>query len=206
GLVLWRSGSADQPIRISLPVFWRRREKEDNGTGARLSGPTGRRVVVVVRLPHIDFPRPTLLDLYVSRQYLRVFALGFVSLVGLFYISTFIDLADKLFRGTATSGMLLRYFYLQTPQYVYYIIPLAALVAALVPLGLLTKNTELLGMRACGISIYRSALPIVLFAALFSGVLFQLEEYVLADTNRQAQRLNAMIRGWPVQNFGVLDR
>jgi len=208
-LVVWRAGSADQPIRISLPTFWRRR-KSAAGAAAPSTpdapGPRRDNVVVVIRLPHIDLPRPTLLDIYVSRQYLRVFVLAFLSLVGLFYISTFIDLADKLFRGTATSGMLLRYFYWQTPQYVYYIIPLAGLVATLVTMGLLTKNSELIVMRACGISLYRSALPILVFAAIFSGVLFELEEQVLATSNREAQRLNATIRGWPVQTFGALDR
>src|SRR6185295_2407751 len=119
GLMIWRAGSADQPIRISVPTFWRSRRAAApaDGVAARPGG-AGRRVVLVIRVPHMDFPRPTLLDLYVSREYLRVFVLSFFSLVGLFYISTFIDMADKLFRGTATSGMLLRYFYWQTPQYV----------------------------------------------------------------------------------------
>ena len=159
GLVVWRAGAADQPIRISVPPFWQRaagcgrrpRVGRDERRGTREQG-RGRHPGAARRLP-----RPTLLDLYVSRQYLRIFGVSFVSLVGLFYISTFIDLADKLFRGTATSGMLLRYFYWQTPQYVYYIIPLAALVATLVTIGLLTKNSELIVMRACGISLYRSA-------------------------------------------------
>jgi LPS export ABC transporter permease LptG len=102
--------------------------------------------------------------------------------------------------------MLLRYFYWTTPQYVYYIIPLAGLVATLVTLGLLTKNSELIVMRACGISLYRSALPVLLFAVICSGVLFELAELVLPDWNREAQRLNTRIRGGTVQNFGILDR
>ena len=73
-------------------------------------------------------------------------------------------------------------------------------------IGLLTKNSELIVMRACGISLYRSALPLLLFAVLFSGVLFELQEHVLADSNREAARLNAIIRGYPMQTFGVLDR
>jgi LPS export ABC transporter permease LptF/LPS export ABC transporter permease LptG len=207
GLVIWRAGAADQPIRITVPVFWQRLRAA--GGARRPASRTRERrnkVVVVVRVPHVDLPRPTLLDLYVSRQYLRIFGVAFVSLVGLFYISTFIDLADKLFRGTATSAMLLRYFYWQTPQYVYYIIPLAALVATLVTIGLLTKNSELIVMRACGISLYRSAAPILLFAAVWSGVLYELQEHVLPRSNRHAQQLNATIRGWPVQTFGTLNR
>ena len=63
------------------------------------------------------------------------------------------DLADKLFRGAATTPTMLRYFVFQTPQYVYYIIPMSALVATLVTVGLMTKNSELIVMRACGISL-----------------------------------------------------
>ncbi len=205
-LVLWRTGLSDQAVRINIPTFWRRGESQPSaGGGGAAAGGRGR-IVLVLKVPHVDWPRPRLLDLYVSRQYLSVFALAFVSLVGIFYISTFIDLADKLFRGAATSGLLLRYFYFQTPQYVYYIIPLAALLATLVTIGLLTKNSELIVMRACGISLYRSAVPLLLFAIVGSGVLFELQEHVLADANREAARLNAIIRGWPVPTYGVLNR
>jgi LPS export ABC transporter permease LptG/LPS export ABC transporter permease LptF len=204
-LVLWRAGSSDRPIRINVPTFWRARGTQPSAARGTTGDARGR-VVVVVRVPHVDWPRPALLDLYISRQYLSIFVLAFVALVGIFYISTFIDLADKLFRGAATSGLLLQYFYFQTPQYVYYIIPLAALLATLVTIGLLTKNSELIVMRACGISLYRSALPLLLFAIAASGVLFELQEHVLADANREASRLNAIIRGLPVPTFGVLSR
>jgi LPS export ABC transporter permease LptG len=168
--------------------------------------PSGRRVVVVIRIPHVNFPRPNLLDVYVARQYLAVYTVAFVALVGIFYIATLIDLADKLLGGVATPGVMVRYFYFATPQYVYYIIPMAALVATLVTIGLLTKNSELIVMRACGISLYRSALPLLLFGLIFSGLLFELQEHVLAESNREAQRLNAIMRGYPIQMVGVMNR
>src|SRR5262245_496171 len=210
-LVLWRAGSADQPIRLAVPAFWRRRMPEPDaaaGSPASMPAPVrrGERVVVVIRVPHFNWPRPGLLDLYVARQYLGVFAVSFVALVGIFYIATLIDLADKLLGGVTSTGVMLRYFYFATPQYVYYIIPMAALVATLVTIGLLTKNSELIVMRACGISLYRSALPLLVFGVLFSGVLFELQERVLAEWNREAQRLNAIMRGYPVHLVGVLNR
>lgn len=204
-LVIWRAGAADQPIRLSIPTFWRRQTSATPSEGVATGG-RRRRVVVVVRLPHVDLPRPSLLDLYVSRLYLSIFLLSFGALVGIFYISTLIDLADKLFGGIAPLGLLIRYFYFATPQFVYYIIPLAALLATLVTIGLLTKNSELIVMRACGISLYRSALPLLLFALLFSGALFGLQEYVLVDSNREAARLNGIMRGYPMQTFGVMNR
>ena len=91
--------------------------------------------------------------------------------------------------------MLLRYFFFQTPQFVYYIIPMSALVATLVTVGLLTKNSELVVMRACGISLYRAVAPLLLFGVAASAVLFALQERVLAYSNREADRLNRIIRG-----------
>jgi LPS export ABC transporter permease LptF/LPS export ABC transporter permease LptG len=205
GLVMWRAGSADQPIRFSIPRFWRRRDAATAADGDAATA-SGSRVVIVIRIPHIEWRRPSLLDLYVARIYMSIYLLAFGSLVGIFYISTLIDLADKLLGGVAPLGLLLRYFYFATPQFVYYIIPMAALVSTLVTIGLLTRNSELIVMRACGVSLYRSALPLLLFALLFSGTLFELQEQVLATSNREAARLNGIIRGYPMQTFGLINR
>ena len=61
-------------------------------------------------------------------------------------------------------------------------------------------------MRACGVSLYRSAVPLVLFAILLSGVLFELQERVLAYSNRRADAILHVMRGFPPETFGVLDR
>jgi len=202
-LVVWRAGASGEGFRITLPRF-RRLAVEADSVSPQAAAPRGERVILVVRVPQLGLPRPSLLDLYIVRRYLSVFLLAFVSLIGIFYIATFIDLADKLFRGNTTGGMLLRYFYFQTPQYVYFIVPLAALLSTLVTVGVLTKNSELIVMRACGISLYRSALPLLLVGLALSALLFQLQERVLAESNREAQRLNGIIRGWPTQTFSAL--
>ena len=50
-------------------------------------------------------------------------------------------------------------------------------------------------MKACGISLYRAAVSVVLLSLVFSGILFGLEQQVLAKANRQADVLDAQIRG-----------
>lgn len=213
-LLFWRARSADRPIRLTLPAWWRRRTDvrtaDSNGLIARPATavhPSGRRgVVVVVRVPHLNIPRPTLLDLYVSRQYLYVFALAFIGLLGLFYISLMMDVMEKLVRGTASPAMLARYFYLKAPEFVYYIIPISALLATLVTIGLLTKNSELIVMRACGVSLYRSAVPLIVFAAVLSAVLFELQENLVADSARRAEALRRVMSGLPAQLRGPDDR
>jgi LPS export ABC transporter permease LptF/LPS export ABC transporter permease LptG len=194
-LLAWRVRSADQPIRLSIPAFWRRPAPASTGSVPRVA-PASPRVVLVLRVPHLNLPTPKLLDLYVIREYLRVFTLAVVGLLGIFYISTFIDLVDKLFRGQTTTSTLLRYFYFQTPQFVYFIIPMAVLVSSLVTIGVMTKNNELIVIRACGVSLYRTAAPLVVLGLMASGVLFMMQERILAPSNREADALNRQIRSW----------
>jgi len=195
-IVAWRARVGDQPIRFSLSAPWR---KKDVDSGSELPAPSvrSRREPTRRRLPRLNLPLPRVLDVYISREYLRLIVVGLVGLLALFYISTFIDLADKLFRGETTGMMLARYFYFRTPQFVYYVIPMSVLVSTLVTVGVFTKNSELLVMRACGISLYRAALPLLICGVLASGVLFLMQERVLVTSNREADKLERTIRHWP---------
>jgi LPS export ABC transporter permease LptF len=206
-LTVWRARAADRPLRFSIPAFWQRAEPAASaGAGGPLAYPSRERVVIVLRVPRLDVWRPRLLDAYVARQYLYVFGLGVVALLGIFYIATFIDFADKLIRGTATTRMLLAYFYYRTPEFVSYVIPMSALVSTLVTIGVMTKNSELIVMRACGISLYRVAAPLVLFGAAFSAVLFGMQEQILPESNREWKRLEHHMRGFPPETFGLQGR
>ena len=181
-LLMSRARSADQPIRISLPrvdaVPLARRSRVLRPAGPQRRGrrrgnaqlPPRDRVVVVVRIPQFELPRPNLLDIYVARQYLRILGMTMVAMLGLFYISTFLDLSDKWFKGQTTFGQILAFLWWSTPQFMSYIIALAVLLAALVTIGVLTKNSELIVMRACGVSLYRTAAPMLVFALVASAV------------------------------------
>jgi LPS export ABC transporter permease LptG len=58
----------------------------------------------------------------------------------------------------------------------------------------LTKNNELVVMKACGISLYRVAVPMLVCAAATGTLLFALEESILGPANRRAERLRSIIR------------
>jgi len=197
----------------ALPAWLRRRlgpatEAAPAGSPARIVRTAGRRrgIVVVVRVPHLHLPRPGLIDRYISRIYLRVAGLSFLSLLGLFYISTFIDRSDKIFKNQASVSTIGQLLVWLTPQFIYYVIPIAALLSALVTYGLLSRSSELTVMKACGISLYRSALSIVFLSLCFSGILFVLEQRVMASANRRAEALDAQIKGRPPKTLNLLSR
>ncbi|HEU4938340.1 MAG TPA: LptF/LptG family permease [Vicinamibacterales bacterium] len=214
GALVWRDRFASRQLPRSFPVLvpqlarrWRGRRvaSEPASIPETLSGKR-RNVVVVVRVPKFKLPSAGLIDQYVSRMYLRVVALAFLALVGLFYISTFIDASDKLFKGSATGTMIMSLLVYRTPQFVYFVIPIAALLSVLVTFGLLSRTSELTVMKACGISLYRVALPIVLLSLLFSGALFALDQEILARANRRATAIDDQIRGRPPKTFNPLNR
>jgi LPS export ABC transporter permease LptG/LPS export ABC transporter permease LptF len=173
-------------------------------SGGRSEGRKG--VVVVIRVPRLHAPKPGLIDRYISRLYLRVAGLSFLALLGLFYISTFIDRSDKVFKGQASAATIGQLLIWLTPQFIYYVIPIAALLSALVTYGLLSRTSELTVMKACGISLYRSALSVILLSLAFSLVLFTLEQRVMASANRRAEELDAKIKGRSPKTLNLLNR
>ena len=204
-LTIWRARSTDRPMFIT---FWVNRASQaaSNDADGDDSTPLDRSDLLVGASSGLRLPGLKILDLYTVRQYLNVFVLAVLSALGVFYISTFIDLADKLFRGKATTSMLLQFFYYQTPQFLYFIIPIAVLVSTLVTIGVMTKTSELVVMKACGRSLYRAAAPLVLCAVGAGAALFGLQEVVLARAQRHADRLEGAIRGWPSQEPSAINR
>lgn len=214
--LVWRARWAQGRFPIPLPVgfavvrpFWRRAPDAEAAQARPGPAPArGRsdRVRVVIRVPRMRWPGPGLLDRYVIRLYLRTTGLSFLALMGLFYISTVLDRSDKVFKGQATAGMLLQLLVFYTPQYVYFVIPIAALLSVLVTFGLLSRTGELTVMKACGISLYRAALPLVVLGLVWSAALFGLEQQTLARANRRAETLDSAIRGRPPRTFSTLNR
>jgi LPS export ABC transporter permease LptG len=202
-----RLRTSERSIRVTLPFRFTRPANEASDTpGHTPPANRGGRVVLVLRLPHFTMPGPTILDRYLVRICARTVIMSAGVLLGLFYIATFIDLSDKLFKGTATGGMILALLWYSTPQYLYYIIPIAVLIGTLVTVGTVTKNSELVVMKACGISLYRLATPLLTLALLASGFLFVLEERVLAYSNRRASVIDDAVRGRQPRSGGLLNR
>lgn len=207
--LVWRARFSERQLPISLPfglpqlpARWTR----GTPASARPATARNRKVVVVLRLPQLRLPGPGLLDRYISRLYLRVVGLSFLALLGLFYISTFIDASDKLFKGVATGRMVMQLLAYKTPQFIYFVIPIAALLSVLVTFGTLSRTSELTVIKACGVSLYRVAVPVVVLSLGWSAALFALDQEILARANRRAGAIDDTIRGRPPKTFSPLNR
>ena len=159
-----------------------------------------------LRLPRPSLRFPSILDRYIIRKYLAIFALGFCSMMAMFIIIDFFENIDEVYRHGKSIAIFLEFLWFKLPQDMYYVFPVSALIATLLSLGILTKFNEITAMKACGISLYRVALPVVLMAAVVSFASFYLQEYVLPGTNRQAEEVWNRIIDAPPRSTSRVDR
>jgi lipopolysaccharide export system permease protein len=203
-LFFWRSRAADRQFRFAIPQWMQPRRVVKRGTSGR--GVVDESSIGAPGLLGRLLPTPTILDRYVTAMYVRVFALCALGLLALFYISTFIDRSDKVFKGAATWSMMGAYLWYLLPQYVYFVLPMSVLLGSLVTIGVLTKNSELIVMKACGISLYRVAVPMLGASLVAGGTLFALEQTILGEWNRKADSIKAVMNGVAPATLDMLTR
>jgi LPS export ABC transporter permease LptG len=74
-------------------------------------------------------------------------------------------------------------------------------VAALVTLGVMAKNNELVAFKAAGISLYRISLPLLLAGSVLAGGLVLLDDTYLPYANQRQDALRNQIKGRPAQTY-----
>jgi len=160
-----------------LPVRFRARMRNNIFTGA--------------------FPR--ILDKYVILEFLNIFALVLLGFVLLVLVFTVFDLLSDILHNHISVGTVGLYLLNVTPLFVYQLAPMAVLIAVLVTFGVLNRNSEIIAMKASGISLYRLVVPIVSIAAILAVSLFLFDEYYLPQANKRQDALRNVIKGKPAQ-------
>jgi LPS export ABC transporter permease LptG len=144
---------------------------------------------------------PRILDEYVVRQFLNIFILVLFGFVLLILVFTVFDLLADILRNHIPWTTVGAYLIHLTPSMLYQIAPLAVLIAVLVTFGVLNRNSEIVAIKAAGISLYRLVVPIVSISAVLAVSLFLFDEFYLPQANRRQEALRSIIKGRPPQTF-----
>jgi LPS export ABC transporter permease LptF/LPS export ABC transporter permease LptG len=144
---------------------------------------------------------PQLLDVYLLRGFVYYFILLTVGFIVLFEVFTFFDLLDDIAQHRTGLIEVVEYFVYLTCYLFYQLAPLAALVSALVTLGVMTKNNELVAFKASGLSLYRIAVPLLLAGTFLAGGLLVLDDTYLPFANQRQDALRNQIKGRPAQTY-----
>jgi LPS export ABC transporter permease LptG len=137
---------------------------------------------------------PLILDTYMLSNFLFYLVLVAAGLVSLILMYTFFEQMANAFKHSSFTT-LMKYLLFLTPQLIYDTLPLSALVAVLANFGVLSKNNEITAFKACGVSVYRLALPVLLGSTLCAGALFAFDYSYLPRANQKQEKLRDEILG-----------
>ena len=149
---------------------------------------------------------PLLMDLYLLRRFFSYFALLMLVFIFLFEAFTFFELLDDIARHRIAFVVVMDYFWFLTPYLIYQLAPLAALVAILVTLGIMSKNNEIVACKASGISLYRLAAPLLLAGLALAASMIVLDDTFLPYANQRQDALRNQIKGKPPQTYRQPER
>ncbi|HET9280571.1 MAG TPA: LptF/LptG family permease [Candidatus Angelobacter sp.] len=149
---------------------------------------------------------PLILDDYVLRSFVGYLLLILSSLVVLFLVFTYFELLSDIVRKKISFLTQIEYLLNFIPSVLYQITPLAVLLTVLVMFGLMQKNNEITAMKATGVSIYRTVIPILVIATTLAGGLFLLDQWYLPYANKRVETLRNLIKGKPAQTYLRPDR
>src|SRR5581483_3894456 len=135
-----------------------------------------------LRLPLL----PQIVDTYMLSGFLFYVGVVLARLLSMILVYEFLDVMGDMLRNKIGFGVMLQHLFFLTPELIYEMVPMSVLVAVLVHLTVLSKQNEITAFKACGVSLYRLAMPILLGSGLFCGGLFAFNyQYVPAAYLKQ---------------------
>ncbi|MEP4146417.1 MAG: LPS export ABC transporter permease LptG [Halioglobus sp.] len=140
------------------------------------------------------------LDRHVGWTVFAAILLVLAIIVGLDAIAAFIDEADDI-SETYTFTQVGFYILLTLPGRLYEFVPFAALIGCMLGLGQLATSSELVVMRAAGVSIGRLVWVAMKPALLIAVMGFALGEFVAPQTEQMAETRRALAQN-PGESFG----
>ena len=133
--------------------------------------------------------RPRTLDRYIVGELVGPLMLGLLVFTFLLLIDALFELAELLIHRDVPSLLVLRLLVLNLPHILVLTIPMALLFGILIAIGRMSADSELIAIRASGISLFQVYRPVLGLSLLCAGLNLVLTLEVLPRGNAALQEL-----------------
>lgn len=133
----------------------------------------------------------TILDRHIGRVVLYSTLLVFAVLLALFTLFEFVDKLDELGHGSFGLYQALKYLVLTLPRKIYELFPMAALLGTILGMSSLAMDSELIAMRAAGVSLLRIVGSVAKIGAVFVLAAVLIGEFGAPAAEKAATRSRA---------------
>ena len=134
----------------------------------------------------------TILQRYIAKTILSTTGLVMLVLLGLYTFMDFVTELDDLGKGSYQIVEVLSYIFLSMPKRIYELLPVAALLGSVLGLGHLATQSELVVMRAAGISIQRISKAVLIVAIALMLVAVFVGEVIRPPAEQKARELQSI--------------
>ena len=118
-----------------------------------------------------------ILDRYILRELLVPFVLGLAVFTSILLVVRILKLVELVVNRGVPLGQVLWLFSYILPAFLEVTVPMALLLAILVAFGRLSSDSEIVALRAAGVSLYRLMLPVAGFAVVVTMLTLSLSLY-----------------------------
>ncbi len=129
------------------------------------------------------------LDRYILTETLAPLFFGLTAFTSLFIGADLVNLSKMIIRYGAPWSVLVHLLILKLPEFLVFTFPMSMLMATLLSLSKLSGTSELVAMRAGGVSYYRLIIPVVLLAVPVSGAAILVNEFLVPEADQRYQRV-----------------
>src|SRR5512139_522599 len=143
-------------------------------------------MTVLGRLPR---SRPRLIDSYIVREMLAPSAIGLLVFTFVLLIDQIPRLLAVLVARSADFGTILRVFLNLLPSILAVTIPMAFLLGVLLAFGRMASDSEIVALRAVGVSPLRLLAPVMMLATVMTAVTFYVNAVALPAANQAHREL-----------------
>ncbi len=130
-----------------------------------------------------------ILDRYIMQRFLLLLALAGGIFTGVYVIVDLFENLRNFLDAAVAPGVVVKYYLLKFPEFLYQVTPVAVLLASLLSLGALAQHNEITAMKMASLSHLRIVRPLLLLSLLISVLAWSAEEYLLPPINQQAQNI-----------------
>ena len=180
GLMVWMYWTlahkpGGQPIGALERVFARISKRFRKLFRRRGSGPPEAARHEEAPMINLHFFPSKRIAFYMARLFITRSAAVLVALVGILLILDLLGNSGKILAHPENGNAeLWRYAGLRIPQLIQRFLPFSALLGALITLAALNQNSEIISMKAAGISAHQIIAPLILAASLIATAPFRL--------------------------------
>ena len=126
-----------------------------------------------------------ILKKYVLFQFVKVYLLTTVGLIGIYLLVDFFERLDEFVSRNAPFIDLVSYYLYKIPFIANYMAPQGVLLATVITLASLARNNEFTAMKACGISITGITFPIIGASVFVALLVLANSEFVAPVTSQK---------------------